>query len=217
MKPLAVGVWNFAGTFEERLAKCARAGFRHLELRDEPACRALTREQLARLGLEVVLFEEHPARPFDPQALACAAALGARFFLHAPREVETSSPRLDLAASLGLRSLVRASDPAAAQRRDLAVLWDSLERPHGALELDALLPRIAYVRFRDGDAGAVTALGAGAVDFPAQMRSLREVLRALPCWGIDFAGCPHAEREARKATGFLRELARALQLSTPAP
>lgn len=211
MKPLAVGTWNFSGPLAERLAKCARAGFRWIELRDGAATRAVSRVEFSAHGLELSLFEENAALSFDPAAFACAAALGARFFLHAPRDAAALPSHVALASAHGLRSLVRGSDPAASEHPELAVLWDSRDAERLALEAASLAPRIAYVRFRDGRGDEPKALGSGEVDLRGQMRALREVVRALPFWGIDFEGCPQAEREARKATGFLRELARAIE------
>ncbi|MBK9388564.1 MAG: hypothetical protein IPN34_27445 [Planctomycetes bacterium] len=213
MKPLAVGTWNFSGTLAERLAKCARAGFRWIELRDDEPTRALALEELDAHGLGVALFEESTSHAFDPRAIGSAAALGARAFLHAARDLGTLPSRIALASAHGLRSLVRASDPAAQAHPELALLWDSWDAEGRSLDATALAPRLGYLRFRDGRGAERTALGGGEVDLRAQMRALSEVLRVLPCWGIDFEGCPQAEREARKATGFLR--ARAIELTPP--
>lgn len=104
---------------------------------------------------------------------------------------------------------LRAEDPALEEESALPLLWDTWTAHRLGLDARRYAHRIAHVRFSDGTRERRTALGAGEVELRAAVLDLRPALLRMPCWGLDFEGCPHASRELQKATGFLRELTRA--------
>jgi sugar phosphate isomerase/epimerase len=238
VRPLALGTWALRrpDALGERarwsavLAWCARAGFRWIELRDEGDGDLPSREMLADHGLAVATLEMSDRVPWSAEAIARAGALGAPCFVHAPRAhagaswIEELRRAHELARAQGLRSLWKPCREARPQglgearalfatlhELGVELLWDTWEAHRAGLAPELAATQIGCVRFGDGDDDRRAALGAGSVDLRAQLAVLHEPLRGMPCWGVDVEGCARAEREAKKATGFLRELARSLR------
>lgn len=234
MKPLALGTWAIRAAsvgaslrdWRDLLAWCQRFGFVHLEVRHELAPSLLTRELVHAYGAQVEVYEALPNASSDREAITRAAALGAQFFVVTtqPQEVNTwlSEWRQvrSLVADHGMRALwcprqglacmavpfEALADELAAI--DIGLVWDTWEAARLHLDLQRNVQHIAHLRFADGDPHGRTALGSGDLDLRSQLGALRSKLNALAYWGIDFDGCLNAVREAKKATGYLRELVR---------
>jgi sugar phosphate isomerase/epimerase len=84
----------------------------------------------------------------------------------------------------------------------------------GVAEYAALLaPWIVHLHLIDSDGtlhddetSAHVPFGEGAVDFDAVLEVVREQVRPLSWWTVDFCFCPTTERDGRAAVPFVREL-----------